>query len=193
MSERQPALTSDQVSVDGCQTILSKVTVDDVCLSAEHQREVGEGTGRVRGGGASGDPGKNAKRSHQHTKRKTGQDEKGAVCFDDLFIIPNPRGAPGHDQIKYSHIGLMHCSCFPRQSEVLPNSKKAEIFEFHFCDFEHSELDLVKCGVKMYYELKVVDKFHIPREVRVPPSVALSATHTGTAAAMMVSMLHVTQ
>lgn len=48
---------------------------------------------------------------------------------------------------------------------MLPNSKKAEIFQFHFCDFEHSELDLVKCGIKMYYELKVVDKFHIPREV----------------------------
>uniref|UniRef100_A0A671U783 Phosphodiesterase n=1 Tax=Sparus aurata TaxID=8175 RepID=A0A671U783_SPAAU len=52
-------------------------------------------------------------------------------------------------------------------SEVLPNSKKSEIFEFHFCDFEHSELDLVKCGIKMYYELKVVDKFHIPREALV--------------------------
>lgn len=51
------------------------------------------------------------------------------------------------------------------QSEVLPPSKKTEIFEFHFCDFEHSELDLVMCGIKMYYELKVVDKFHIPREV----------------------------
>uniref|UniRef100_A0AAY4ELX0 Phosphodiesterase n=1 Tax=Denticeps clupeoides TaxID=299321 RepID=A0AAY4ELX0_9TELE len=48
--------------------------------------------------------------------------------------------------------------------EVLPQSKKAEIAEFHFCDFEHSELDLVKCGIKMYYDLKVVDKFHIPRE-----------------------------
>ncbi|KAG7272905.1 LOW QUALITY PROTEIN: hypothetical protein CRUP_002357 [Coryphaenoides rupestris] len=35
------------------------------------------------------------------------------------------------------------------------------------CDFEHSELDLVKCGIKMYYELKVVDKFHIPREALV--------------------------
>lgn len=53
------------------------------------------------------------------------------------------------------------------QSEVLPNSKKVEIFEFHFYDFEHSELELVKCGIKMYYELKVVDKFHIPREVGV--------------------------
>uniref|UniRef100_A0A8C7ZQ56 Phosphodiesterase n=1 Tax=Oryzias sinensis TaxID=183150 RepID=A0A8C7ZQ56_9TELE len=52
-------------------------------------------------------------------------------------------------------------------SEVLPNAKKSEIYEFHFCDFEHSELDLVKCGIKMYYELKVVDKFHIPREVLV--------------------------
>uniref|UniRef100_A0A8D3A1X9 Phosphodiesterase n=1 Tax=Scophthalmus maximus TaxID=52904 RepID=A0A8D3A1X9_SCOMX len=52
-------------------------------------------------------------------------------------------------------------------SEVLPNTKKSEILEFHFCDFDHSELDLVKCGIKMYYELKVVDKFHIPREALV--------------------------
>uniref|UniRef100_A0A672ZNJ1 Phosphodiesterase n=1 Tax=Sphaeramia orbicularis TaxID=375764 RepID=A0A672ZNJ1_9TELE len=52
-------------------------------------------------------------------------------------------------------------------NEVLPSSKKSEIFEFHFCDFEHSELDLVKCGIRMYYELKVVDKFHIPREALV--------------------------
>lgn len=55
---------------------------------------------------------------------------------------------------------------FCPQSEVLPSAKKTEILEFHFCDFEHSELDLVKCGIQMYYELKVVDKFHIPREVR---------------------------
>ncbi|KAL6480434.1 hypothetical protein MHYP_G00114670 [Metynnis hypsauchen] len=51
--------------------------------------------------------------------------------------------------------------------EVLPDSDQAEIFEFHFCDFEHSELDLVKCGILMYYELGVVDKFHIPREALV--------------------------
>ncbi|XP_036069709.1 rod cGMP-specific 3',5'-cyclic phosphodiesterase subunit alpha isoform X2 [Oryzias melastigma] len=52
-------------------------------------------------------------------------------------------------------------------TEVLPSAKKSEIYEFHFCDFEHTELDLVKCGIRMYYELKVVDKFHIPREVLV--------------------------
>ncbi|XP_045067386.1 rod cGMP-specific 3',5'-cyclic phosphodiesterase subunit alpha-like isoform X2 [Coregonus clupeaformis] len=49
-------------------------------------------------------------------------------------------------------------------SEVLPPSTKSELFEFHFCDFEHSHLDLVKLGIKMYYELGVVDKFHVPRE-----------------------------
>ncbi|XP_026991757.1 rod cGMP-specific 3',5'-cyclic phosphodiesterase subunit alpha [Tachysurus fulvidraco] len=50
---------------------------------------------------------------------------------------------------------------------TLLNPKESEIFEFHFCDFEFSELDLVKCGISMYYELGVVDKFHIPREVLV--------------------------
>nr|XP_055033915.1 rod cGMP-specific 3',5'-cyclic phosphodiesterase subunit alpha isoform X1 [Misgurnus anguillicaudatus] len=51
--------------------------------------------------------------------------------------------------------------------DTLPDSEESEIFEFHFCDFEFSELDLVKCGIKMYYELGVVDKFHIPRETLV--------------------------
>ncbi|XP_065127571.2 rod cGMP-specific 3',5'-cyclic phosphodiesterase subunit alpha [Paramisgurnus dabryanus] len=51
--------------------------------------------------------------------------------------------------------------------DTLPDSGESEIFEFHFCDFEFSELDLVKCGIKMYYELGVVDKFHIPRETLV--------------------------
>lgn len=51
--------------------------------------------------------------------------------------------------------------------ETLIDSEESEIFEFHFCDFEFTELDLVKCGIKMYYELGVVDKFHIPRETLV--------------------------
>lgn len=81
--------------------------------------------------------------------------------------------APFLQMCQYSHL-ITHTSSriyefifyrFCLQSETLPSSKKTEIFEFHFCDFEHSELDLVKCGIKMYYELKVVDKFHIPREV----------------------------
>uniref|UniRef100_A0A672PBL8 Phosphodiesterase n=1 Tax=Sinocyclocheilus grahami TaxID=75366 RepID=A0A672PBL8_SINGR len=57
------------------------------------------------------------------------------------------------------------CRCL--QCGTLPDSEESEILEFHFCDFEFSELDLVKCGIKMYYELGVVDKFHIPRETLV--------------------------
>ncbi|KAK3565105.1 hypothetical protein QTP86_033160 [Hemibagrus guttatus] len=52
-------------------------------------------------------------------------------------------------------------------AETLKDPEESEIYEFHFYDFEHSELDLVKCGISMYYELGVVDKFHIPREVLV--------------------------
>ncbi|XP_017329787.1 rod cGMP-specific 3',5'-cyclic phosphodiesterase subunit alpha isoform X1 [Ictalurus punctatus] len=51
--------------------------------------------------------------------------------------------------------------------DSLPNPKESEIYEFHFYDFVHTEMDLVKCGISMYYELGVVDKFHIPREVLV--------------------------
>ncbi|XP_048398920.1 rod cGMP-specific 3',5'-cyclic phosphodiesterase subunit alpha isoform X3 [Stegostoma tigrinum] len=48
-------------------------------------------------------------------------------------------------------------------AEELLDAEEAEIYEFHFCDFEWSPLDLVKCGIQMYYELGVVDKFHIPQ------------------------------
>ncbi|XP_036404662.1 rod cGMP-specific 3',5'-cyclic phosphodiesterase subunit alpha isoform X1 [Megalops cyprinoides] len=52
-------------------------------------------------------------------------------------------------------------------SAELPSKEKSEIYEFHFYDYYHTELELVKCGIKMYYELGVVDKFHIPRETLV--------------------------
>ncbi|XP_068133228.1 rod cGMP-specific 3',5'-cyclic phosphodiesterase subunit alpha isoform X2 [Hyperolius riggenbachi] len=51
--------------------------------------------------------------------------------------------------------------------EVLPDPEEAEIYEFHFSDLPQSELFLVKCAIQMYYELEVVDKFHIPQEVLV--------------------------
>lgn len=84
--------------------------------------------------------------------------------WDDWHCDPHYVLTKEHKNQMYELICSIYINLCP-QSEVLPNSKKAEIFEFHFCDFEHSELDLVKCGIKMYYELKVVDKFHIPREV----------------------------
>ncbi|XP_036900828.1 rod cGMP-specific 3',5'-cyclic phosphodiesterase subunit alpha isoform X4 [Sturnira hondurensis] len=51
--------------------------------------------------------------------------------------------------------------------EELPDAEKYEINKFHFSDLPLTELELVKCGVQMYYELKVVDKFHIPQEALV--------------------------
>ncbi|XP_008059248.1 rod cGMP-specific 3',5'-cyclic phosphodiesterase subunit alpha isoform X2 [Carlito syrichta] len=49
----------------------------------------------------------------------------------------------------------------------LPDAEKFEINRFHFSDLPLTELELVKCGIQMYYELKVVDKFHIPQEALV--------------------------
>uniref|UniRef100_A0A669QY52 Phosphodiesterase n=1 Tax=Phasianus colchicus TaxID=9054 RepID=A0A669QY52_PHACC len=49
----------------------------------------------------------------------------------------------------------------------LPGPSKFEIYEFRFSDFDCTELELVKCGIQMYYELGVVKKFQIPQEVLV--------------------------
>uniref|UniRef100_A0A8C8BPC8 Phosphodiesterase n=1 Tax=Otus sunia TaxID=257818 RepID=A0A8C8BPC8_9STRI len=49
--------------------------------------------------------------------------------------------------------------------EELPGPTKFEIYEFRFSDFDCTELELVKCGIQMYYELGVVKKFQIPQEV----------------------------
>uniref|UniRef100_A0A6I8PQX6 Phosphodiesterase n=1 Tax=Ornithorhynchus anatinus TaxID=9258 RepID=A0A6I8PQX6_ORNAN len=46
----------------------------------------------------------------------------------------------------------------------LPGPNKFGIYEFHFSDLECTELELVKCGIQMYYELGVVKKFQIPQE-----------------------------
>uniref|UniRef100_A0A5F8G3J2 Phosphodiesterase n=1 Tax=Monodelphis domestica TaxID=13616 RepID=A0A5F8G3J2_MONDO len=51
--------------------------------------------------------------------------------------------------------------------EELPDAEEYEINKFHFSDLPLTELQLVKCGIQMYYELKVVDKFHIPQEALV--------------------------
>ncbi|XP_016051380.1 PREDICTED: rod cGMP-specific 3',5'-cyclic phosphodiesterase subunit beta [Miniopterus natalensis] len=48
--------------------------------------------------------------------------------------------------------------------EVLPGPTEFDIYEFHFSDLERTELELVKCGIQMYYELGVVRRFQIPQE-----------------------------
>nr|DBA28713.1 TPA: hypothetical protein GDO54_009020 [Pyxicephalus adspersus] len=49
----------------------------------------------------------------------------------------------------------------------LPGPTKFEIYEFRFSDLYCTEIDLVKCGIQMYYELGVVKKFQIPPEALV--------------------------
>ncbi|XP_027697568.1 rod cGMP-specific 3',5'-cyclic phosphodiesterase subunit alpha [Vombatus ursinus] len=68
--------------------------------------------------------------------------------------------------------GREPCDCEEEElaeilQDELPDAEKYEINKFHFSDLPLTELELVKCGIQMYYELKVVDKFHIPQEALV--------------------------
>ncbi|KAJ4926021.1 hypothetical protein JOQ06_008206 [Pogonophryne albipinna] len=53
------------------------------------------------------------------------------------------------------------------KKDLPPLIKKFEIYEFHFSDFNCTEMELVKCGVQMYYEVGVVKKFQVPQEALV--------------------------
>ncbi|KAH0628445.1 hypothetical protein JD844_009617 [Phrynosoma platyrhinos] len=65
---------------------------------------------------------------------------------------------------------LYHVKCDKNEIQAilkshLPDPEEYELYHFHFSDMEWTELDLVKCGIQMYYELGVVKKFQIPQEV----------------------------
>uniref|UniRef100_A0A8C7YYV0 Phosphodiesterase n=1 Tax=Oryzias sinensis TaxID=183150 RepID=A0A8C7YYV0_9TELE len=68
---------------------------------------------------------------------------------------------------------LYHVKCRNDEIQNVLNHKLTvfhfsfEIYEFRFSDFNCTELDLVKCGIQMYYEVGVVKKFQIPQEVLV--------------------------
>ncbi|ELK28299.1 Rod cGMP-specific 3',5'-cyclic phosphodiesterase subunit alpha [Myotis davidii] len=70
------------------------------------------------------------------------------------------------DMVKY-HVKCDNEEIQKILQEELPDAEKYEINKFHFSDLPLTELELVKCGIQMYYELKVVDKFHIPQEALV--------------------------
>ncbi|XP_035256772.1 cone cGMP-specific 3',5'-cyclic phosphodiesterase subunit alpha'-like isoform X3 [Anguilla anguilla] len=46
----------------------------------------------------------------------------------------------------------------------IPECKDVDLLEFHFSDFPLSEHDLIKCGIRCFFELKVVEKFKVPAE-----------------------------
>ncbi|KAG8435213.1 hypothetical protein GDO86_013236 [Hymenochirus boettgeri] len=47
----------------------------------------------------------------------------------------------------------------------LPEPKAAELYEFHFSDLPVSEHELITSGIRLFFELKVVEKFKVPAEV----------------------------
>lgn len=55
---------------------------------------------------------------------------------------------------------------FSQQKEELPEPKDVELYEFRFSDFPVTEHELIKCGIRMFFEINVVEKFKVPAEVR---------------------------
>ncbi|XP_068111182.1 cone cGMP-specific 3',5'-cyclic phosphodiesterase subunit alpha' [Hyperolius riggenbachi] len=49
--------------------------------------------------------------------------------------------------------------------EELPEPGALELYEFHFSDLPVSELELIRSGIRMFVELKVIEKFKVPVEV----------------------------
>ncbi|KAJ8365688.1 hypothetical protein SKAU_G00145190 [Synaphobranchus kaupii] len=47
---------------------------------------------------------------------------------------------------------------------TIPEAKDVELLEFHFSDFPVTEHDLIKCGIRCFFELNVVEKFKVPAE-----------------------------
>ncbi|XP_008851313.1 cone cGMP-specific 3',5'-cyclic phosphodiesterase subunit alpha' isoform X2 [Nannospalax galili] len=49
--------------------------------------------------------------------------------------------------------------------EDLPDPKTADLYEFRFSDLPVTEHELIKCGLRLFLELNVVEKFKVPVEV----------------------------
>uniref|UniRef100_A0A674KBZ0 Phosphodiesterase n=1 Tax=Terrapene triunguis TaxID=2587831 RepID=A0A674KBZ0_9SAUR len=47
----------------------------------------------------------------------------------------------------------------------LPDPKEVELYEFRFSDFPVTEHGLIKCGIRLFFEINVVEKFKVPAEV----------------------------
>ncbi|XP_063818150.1 cone cGMP-specific 3',5'-cyclic phosphodiesterase subunit alpha' [Pseudophryne corroboree] len=50
-------------------------------------------------------------------------------------------------------------------AKELPDPAALELYEFHFSDLPVSEHELIKSGIRLFVELKVVEKFKVPAEV----------------------------
>uniref|UniRef100_A0A8C4GFN5 Phosphodiesterase n=1 Tax=Dicentrarchus labrax TaxID=13489 RepID=A0A8C4GFN5_DICLA len=55
--------------------------------------------------------------------------------------------------------------CDQKEIANIPEAKTVELHEFHFSDFPLSEFELIKCGIRCFFELGVVEKFKVPAEI----------------------------
>lgn len=53
-----------------------------------------------------------------------------------------------------------------QQKEDLPDPQAVDLYEFCFSDFPITEHELIKCGLRLFLEINVVEKFKVPVEVR---------------------------
>uniref|UniRef100_A0A8C4DJ14 Phosphodiesterase n=1 Tax=Dicentrarchus labrax TaxID=13489 RepID=A0A8C4DJ14_DICLA len=51
------------------------------------------------------------------------------------------------------------------ENRLRDQAKTVELHEFHFSDFPLSEFELIKCGIRCFFELGVVEKFKVPAEI----------------------------
>ncbi|XP_010840479.1 PREDICTED: cone cGMP-specific 3',5'-cyclic phosphodiesterase subunit alpha' isoform X1 [Bison bison bison] len=49
--------------------------------------------------------------------------------------------------------------------EDLPDPRTADLYEFRFSDLPITEHELIKCGLRLFFEINVVEKFKVPVEV----------------------------
>ncbi|KAJ6668931.1 hypothetical protein lerEdw1_007740 [Lerista edwardsae] len=49
--------------------------------------------------------------------------------------------------------------------EELPEPNNVELYEWRFSDFPVTEHELIKCGIRLFFEINVVEKFKVPAEV----------------------------
>ncbi|XP_032288226.1 cone cGMP-specific 3',5'-cyclic phosphodiesterase subunit alpha' [Phoca vitulina] len=49
--------------------------------------------------------------------------------------------------------------------EELPDPQAVDLYEFRFSDFPITEHELIKCGLRLFFEINVVEKFKVPVKV----------------------------
>ena len=58
-------------------------------------------------------------------------------------------------------IPSFHC----KQKSVIPSAKELQLYSYDFNDMPLSELDTCRATVRMFMDMGVCDKFHVPYEV----------------------------